>query len=244
MPLSEKFHAYKCLMVTTGIDEATLEQWLSHPVVDPNAPEALKEPASNYEDAVLSIIAAWLQAITDIPWVRGFELGARPDGQYGTVCLLRKAEGDCERRTTRKFKGEILETISTEVRMTLQLDVYRDRGAVTDCQNPTPNDGLIGSAIDVLCRAKNRMQHRIHQDAISEYGLRLFGGGVQTINNLPQMREGEWEFRASADLELVGTQCSTIGIPILKKVEVGDSDGNVLCTHDLTEIETMEKLDG
>lgn len=243
--ISDKFHAYKCLMVATGVSDEQLAAWLSHPVIDPNDPDAIKEPTANYEDAVSEIVATWLHALTDVPWVRGNHLGPRPAGQYGTVCVLRKTPTGCEHTSQRKFKGEILETVSCETRITLQLDVYRDRGTATDCENPTPHDGLIGSAFDVLSRAGNRMKHRIHQAAIGEYGLRLFDSGVQTINNVPQQRQGAWESRASADLELIGTECSTIGIPALRKFEVGDKDGDVLCTHDLTtETENMEKLDG
>ena len=234
MSLSERFPAYACLKDIAGASEGELTDWLSLSVDE--------EPVANYEDAVLECLISWLRAVTGVPWVRGFEDGARPSGQYGTVCILRTDSIGCKTRSCREFKGDLVETISQPVRISVQLDAYRDSGRASNCEESDAIQKPLGSAPDVLNRLRLRMCHQAHRDALADYGLSFDGEGIEAVNTAPTQRQNDWEWRASADFALLGTQCSTMRVNALRSVPL-ELDGKPICEPKILPM-TEDKVHG
>ena len=212
--LAEKVKAYACYEQLFAQEKSSpdYKRLLRDPVLEP--------PVSNYVDAITECLLTWLYAMSGVPWVRGFEDGPRPEGQYGTVCITQVArvEGCDTAPALQKYKGDLLETVCKVRRFTVQLDVYRDSGVSANCEEDVVNTRTLphGSALDVLNWLSVRMEHQVHRDALCEKGLEIDGEGIELANSNVLLRQHDAENRATADLFIFGTIKSTMRVPAVR----------------------------
>lgn len=187
-------------------------------------------PVANFEDSMTEVLLRYFRYITGVPWVRAFQNGARPnqpltgvqEGQYGTLFLLSYepliAPYHINHQVIDPETGEprqdLCEEFSVLGKYTFQMDVYRDAGQAQRSQETNGVQTPVGSAFDVLLRAKLRMNHHRMQSALRQYCIQFNSNAITGVVNLPpELIQSTYETRANATLEVYAAPVSTMRLP-------------------------------
>lgn len=207
MSLANEIPAFADLQSLTGASDSQLTAMLAFGCAE--------QPIANFEDAITERLVRFFRHITGVPWVRGWQNGARPDqaetglpaGQYGTVWLravqpVSAPIVEIERSVdpvTGLLRRDGCEIVRQQMRYEFQLDVYRDAGAATRQQENDIEQTPAGSAIDVLLRLQLRLSLSRARAALAESCLDMDRHPVTGIINLPQpLVQNTFETRANA----------------------------------------------
>jgi hypothetical protein len=184
----------------------------------------------SYEDVVTEHIMRLFRHITGVDWVRGWEQGARPDKQYGTIWMFgAKTVGSYEIEYQRVINGatsmvlpDLCEVSYQTFEYQFQLDVYRDNGTANRNQDITTITGPRLSAVDVMLRLITAMGHPRFREALAEKCIYLGSPTFGPIRNLAKpMIKSTYEGRASVDFYVRVRPISSLRSPTFGTVDWG-----------------------
>ncbi len=204
---------------------------------------------SAFEDAMVTTLGRWLRYMTGVPFVKAYQAAPRPEekelmsGQYGTIHLLSvTGTGAAPVRSVSRVvidgeeQWDLCENISRVGKYSFQLDVYRDSGQNEAGETDSTVRYPVGSAFDVLQRAKSRMLHHVHRAALSQYGLVYDDHAMERVLNLPPEKVQEtYESRASANIEIMACSSSQMRQPVIGENHFQEFDFE--CEADLSDLE-------
>lgn len=231
MKPADAFAAFQDLKDLTQASDAELAGMLAY--------GPMATPIANYEDAVTERLLRLFRAITGVPWIRGWEHGARPTGQYGTIWLYStKLIGLPTVELARVIQGstntvltDLCEVARQPIEYRFQLDVYRDGGAATRNQQGASDTAPRLSAADVLLRlAIAANLTRVRQalsDACLAFGSPAFG---QVRNLAKELAKNTYETHANVDLYIRAAPVASMRSPTYGVVDWG-----FLCPDENTE---------
>ena len=225
MTPAENFLSFKDLQDLTS---ATDQQ-----IVDMLAFGCQQAPVANFEDVITEHLLRLFRHITGVLWVRGWEQGARPDGQYGTIWLYAsKTKGQPQIEyasvidsNTGLVVDDFCEVVYQPFEYQFQLDVYRDSGSSTrnqELSSATP-PGL--SAADVLHRLITALGHPRFRSALKEACLFLGTPSFGTVRNFAKpIIQNTFESRSGVDFYIRAATMSSLRSPTY-----GDIDWGFVC---------------
>jgi hypothetical protein len=224
----QNFSAFKDLQELTGATDSEIEAMLVY--------GCKQSPAANFEDVVTEHLLRLFRAITGVQWIRGWEQGARPDGQFATVWLYgSKMIGPPEVEYVTVIDGatntvlpDLCEVVYQHIQYQFQLDSYRDNGAGNRNQDGAVQQGPKFSAVDVLTRLTTAFGHSRFRDALREQCLYLNSKPFGDIRNLAKpLVQNTYEGRANVDFFVHVRTMSSLRSPAY-----GNIDWGFLCPTD------------
>lgn len=193
-------------------------------------------PVANFEDIMTERLLRLLRHMTGIPWVRGWEQGARPDSQYGTVWLYgSKGIGQPQIEYNRVIDGstnlelpDLCEVVYQTFEFQFQLDSYRDSGEPDRNQDITATTSPRMSAADVIHRVITAFGHPRFRAALAEGCMVLGSPPFGNVRNYAKpMIQNTFEGRAGVDFFVRAQTLSSLRSPTF-----GDVDWGFLCPTD------------
>jgi hypothetical protein len=187
-------------------------------------------PITNFEDVMTEYLLRMFRAVTGVPWVRGWEQGARPAGQFATIWVYSATAigapvteyAQVIDGATNVVQPDLCEVVYQEYRYQFQLDSYRDSGVPNRNQDLTLTTAPRLSAIDVLTRLRTALSHPRMRAALAEQCIYLGGPAFGIIRNLAKlMVQNTYESRASVDFFIHARTMSSLRAPAYGTVDVG-----------------------
>lgn len=220
-----EFLALKDLQELTGATDGQLNDML--------ALGCSELPIANYEDVITEKLLRVFRHITGVPWIRGFQQGARPDGQYGTIWLMLARpinQPQIEHRTvvdieTGEPRQDLCEVVTQHVEYTFQLDAYAENGTGNREQDAGAMilDQPSLSAFDVMTRLVAAFGHRRFRMALEEHCLQLDGKPFGDIRNYAKpLVHSTFEARAGVDFRVHAGVVSSLRTPTFGEIDIPD----------------------
>lgn len=225
MTPSETFTSFKDLQDLTQATDAQVADMLAF--------GCTLGVAGNFEDVMTEHLLRLFRHITGVPWVRGWEQGARPDQQYGTIWLYgTKPEGsqeieyrDVVNAATNELLDDLCEVSYQTFTYQFQLDVYRDSGLRHADQSGPAVTGPRLSAHDVILKLIASFGHPRFRRALAEQCLYLgFPPFGPTRNYAKELVQNTFESRAGVDFYVKARTLSSLRSPTF-----GDVDWGFVC---------------
>lgn len=222
MKASDAFAAFKDLQDLTDATDAEIMGMLAF--------GCKAGVAANFEDVLTEHLLRLFRHITGVDWVRGWEQGARPDKQYGTIWLYgAKTIGAAEVEyakvldsTTGEEFQDLCEVVYQTFEFQFQLDVWRDSGVPNRNQEITSTTSPRLSAHDVVVRLITAFGHPRFRSALAEQCVYLGSPPFGATRNLAkEMRQNTFESRATVDFFVRVRPISSLRSPTFEDVDWG-----------------------
>lgn len=214
------FAAFQDLQDLTGATDAQLATMLKYGCTE--------QASVNYEDVVTEQLLRLFRHITGVPWIRGWEQGARPEGQYAAVWFFgARIVGSpvIDRRQVfidNVLQDDMCEVVTQPAEYQFQLDVYRDNGAPRVDQDGAVLSQPRYSASDVLIRLATAFGHTRFRSALTEKCIFLDHAPFGSIRNLSKtLVQNTFETRASVDFHVRVNPTSSLRVPTFGSVDWG-----------------------
>lgn len=187
-------------------------------------------PLTNFEDVMTEQLVRLFRHVTGVTWIRGWEQGARPGSQYGTIWMYgSKTIGQPTLEyqqvvdgATLEVQDDLCEVVYQTFEFQFQLDSYRDSGVANRDQLEGQQTAPGLSAVDVLHRLIATFGHPRFRAALRESciqpGAPLFGA----VRNLAKpLVQNTFESRANVDFFVRAQVMSSLRTPTFADVDWG-----------------------